>query len=539
MFLGLCDGHDSGAALVDRSGELVFAVSEERLSRRKRQSGFPHRALRLCLERADRVDAVSVAERTGRLPLRLLDPLYRRLEPDQDPTALRSRAVAALSIAASRRAPRADAAVAHAVLRRRLRASGVDAPLQLIDHHRCHARGAAAGRPDALVLTLDALGDGLLGAAWRAGPAGGLRRAASFDAPGGPALLYGQITALLGYGEGEEGKVVARASGGDPEACGELLGRALSWEAGRFGAPLPFGELTRAVRRCRPDDVAAALQARVERVVSEVVRDMLATHGGRRLALAGGLFANVALNHRLAQVAREAGLDEVWVFPAMGDSGLAAGAAWELAARAGVEPRGPVTLRLGPAPGRLTSASPRVVRGASAAAEVAAALRVGQPVASCRGPLEYGPRALGARSLLLSAADPDGAARLNAALGRDPVMPFGPITTAEAAPALLGELDDLTSTMARQMTVALPASPRMQALAPAAVHRDGTSRPQIIDRAADPALHDVLGCLPGEVCINTSLNLHHEPIVATADQAARCAGRAGAALLWLDDLPSA
>lgn len=537
--LGVCDGHDSGAALVDADGRLMFAVSEERLTRTKRQPGFPAGAVRACLERADRIDEVAVAERAGRLGFRALDPIYRRLQPDVDPTSLRSRLMVAWSIRAARSLPHLEPAASLALLRLRLRRLGIQAPVRLYDHHRCHARGAAAGRDDALVLTLDALGDGLFGAAFRSGSNGDLRRIERFEAPGGPALLFGQVTALLGYGEGEEGKVVARAGAGTSAACRELFERALRWDGRRFGRPLSPGRLVRELRRHDPDDVAAGLQARVEEVVCGLVRDLLRRHGGRRLALAGGLFANVALNREVAAVARAEGLDEVFVFPAMGDSGLCAGAAFEALVRRGGVPRAIDSARLGPLPGALPTppSDLAVVRGdgEQAIAAVSQALRDGALVATCRGRLEFGPRALGARSLLLLAGDPERALALDHALGRDPVMPFGPLMTAEAAPGLLRDLDAATATMCRYMTVALPATERMRSCAPAAVHVDGTARAQILDRPEDPALHEVLRLLPDGVCINTSLNLHHEPIVHTAHEAARCALRAGASLLWLHD----
>ena len=537
--LGICDGHDSGAALVDEQGQLRFAVSEERLARVKRQSGFPFGAVRACLERTRRIDEVAVAERAGRLQFRLLDPLYRRLNPDVDPTSRRSRLMTAWSIRAARSLDRVEPAASLAVLRRRLDRLGIRAPVRLIDHHLCHARGAAAGRADALVLTLDALGDGLFGAVFRSHADGRLEPLERFEAPGGPALLFGRVTAQLGYGEGEEGKVVARARGVVPEACRLLFERALPWDGRRFGSPLPVRVLRRELARHDPDDVAAGLQRRVEEVVCSLVRGLLDRHGGRRLALAGGLFANVALNREVAAVARGAGLDEVFVFPAMGDSGLCAGAAFEALVRRGGVPQRFTSARLGPAPAPLTvpTGALRVVRGADEAAidAVVEAIDAGQLVAVCRDRLEFGPRALGARSLLLGADDPARARALNDALGRDQVMPFGPLMTAEVAPELLGDLDPVSATMCRYMTVALPATERMRRQAPAAVHHDGTTRAQILTREQDPALHAVLARLPDQVCINTSLNRHHEPIVNTADEAARCALSAGVSLLWLDD----
>ena len=162
------------------------------------------------------------------------------------------------------------------------------------------------------------------------------------------------------------------------------------------------------------------------------------------------------------------------------------------------------------------------------------ALKAGKLIASCRGRLEFGPRALGARSFLLLADKRERAQRLNASLGRDSEMPFGPVMTSNRASELLEGWGSICKDMTGAMTVALPASELLRRLAPAAVHRDGTARAQVIDRDFDPPLFDLLSELPGGVCINTSLNLHGEPIVTSAQQAARSAQRAGADLLWLD-----
>ena len=158
----------------------------------------------------------------------------------------------------------------------------------------------------------------------------------------------------------------------------------------------------------------------------------------------------------------------------------------------------------------------------------------GKIVASCRGRMEFGPRALGSRSLLLSGVDPGLGERLNRSLGRDPLMPFGPVLTAEAAPKLLRGWGPDCVGLTGLMTVALPASGRLKSVAPGAVHRDGTARAQVIERSFDPDLYSLLEGLPGQVCINTSLNLHGEPIVSSTDEAVRAAESAGASVLWLD-----
>lgn len=543
MFLGICDGHDSGAALVDERGDVVFAVSEERLSRKKRQQGFPYRSVEACLATGATVAAVGVAERAGRLPFRLLDSIYRRSNPDVGPEGIASSSAASYSALAARRFPRPEAAASALLLRRRLRSFGLRRPLSLVDHHRCHARTAAAELDHSLVLTLDAFGDGLSGSVHRGSADGQLQLLTAFPAPRGPALLFAWITRYLGFAEGEEGKVVARAAAGDPRALRPLFSAVLAWNGSGFTSSLDHPALLEGLRGHDPDDIAAALQERCEQLVAQLLADLLERHGGRHLALAGGLFANVALNRIASEVARRHGIETVFVFPAMGDAGLCVGAAMELAVRAGVQPRALRDPRLGPGPGSTDGAGIPLVRDAATQgggmdprtrAEIVGALTAGRLVASCRGRMEFGPRALGARSLLLSPADRTAARELNRALSRDPRMPFGPVMTAEAAPQLIQGWDRLSRDMTQVMTLALPASDRLRELAPAAVHGDGTARAQVVTAEFDPQLHSVLRELPGQVCINTSLNLHGEPIVATAAQAARSAGRAGAALLWLD-----
>ena len=522
MILGICDGHDAGAALV-ADGELVFAVSEERLARRKHQCGFPTAATGAALAFAGgpgALEAVAVAEVAGRLPTRLLDARYR-VAGNRGALGLRARGLAALSREVARRGPWLEAAASAAVLDLRLRRLGIQAAPSLVDHHRCHARTAASGIDEGLVVTLDAFGDGLSGsvARWKNGR---LTTLESLPAPDSPALLFAQITQLLGFDEGDEGKVVARAAHGDPAALRPAFRRAIRLEGLRFRRRGSLPALRELVRGARPEDVAAALQERVEELVVAFVAEARRRHGGAQLGLAGGLFANVAVNRELLD-----GWERVFVFPAMGDAGLCAGAAWELAERWG-HPAQPFTdARLGPLPGPLPP-------GAATVDDVDTAadwLLAGEVLARCTGRAEFGPRALGHRSLLLRADRPERARQLNQQLGRDPVMPFGPIMTDEAAADLLPDWTPRSDPMTRFMTVALRASPRLRQLAPAAVHRDGTARVQVIRPSDDPPLFALLQRLPGQLCINTSLNRHGEPIAGCASDAVSVA-RAVGARVW-------
>jgi carbamoyltransferase len=153
--------------------------------------------------------------------------------------------------------------------------------------------------------------------------------------------------------------------------------------------------------------------------------------------------------------------------------------------------------------------------------------------------MEYGPRALGHRSILCDASDPAASARLNAALVRDEFMPFAPMLRAEEAASSFPGLAPVAAA-ARFMTVALPASEAFARACPAAVHVDGTARPQVVHREEEPDLHRLLSAYHGRTgrpaLVNTSFNMHQEPIVASARDAVRSFLRSGLPAMRLGPL---
>jgi carbamoyltransferase len=248
--------------------------------------------------------------------------------------------------------------------------------------------------------------------------------------------------------------------------------------------------------------VAAALQKRVEEVVLGWIEARRRGRGS--IAVAGGLFANVALNGKLATR-----FDDLYVFPHMGDGGLCLGAA---VAASGLIPFGiPFT---GP------EYSEQLMRAAIKRAGLTAerpvdperclieAIADGLLVARFVGGSEFGPRALGHRSILLRADQPALADKLNEQLKRDEFMPFAPIRRFGAG----------SSTM----TVVVDADSELRDRCPAAVHIDGTARTQIVNEQADPGLWRLLEgaeSLGFPALINTSFNRHGEPIVETPEDA--------------------
>src|SRR5262249_52148269 len=281
-----------------------------------------------------------------------------------------------------------------------------------------------------------------------------------------------------------------------------------------------------------------SVQLLLENVILQSVGRILKRHPMRYLGLAGGVFANVRLNQRLAE---EMPVDEVFVYPAMSDQGLAAGAVLELLlARDGMERwlerRWPLeNLYYGrdfaDAIDAAFAGDPRFQQvSASPVAGAAGLLQQGRIVAIYTRGMEYGPRALGARSIMASALDADINRTLNERLSRSEFMPFAPVVSAEDAESVF-DLGPVKRRAASFMTITCGVRDSWRARIPAVVHVDGTPRPQVIERGQNPLHSDILPtykALPGvPVRINTSFNVHEEPIINAPSECARALADGG------------
>ncbi len=579
--------HDAGVCiLID--GEVAAAIDEERLSRAKRDGNFPMRAYRTALEVAgvgpEEIDAVAFVDRrtlwqtfwVWRYALSALlqtgVQLWRYL------------AWWTRQMFEFRRIPPPD------VLTRDWR---------FFEHHRCHAASAYYPSPwdRATVVTLDGMGDFSIGGSVSRGADGHLelyRRTNGYFSPG---HFYMIVTDYLGFTPGRhEGKVMGLAAHGDPKKAYETMERIISYRpekmdfaagpvAEEFFNVIRSGSGTRTrewyaqhdwehtTANPRPqayrydgqglrlfrrlwggftrEDVAAAAQRRFEDIVSEFVRDAVRLVGDRHLVVAGGCFGNVQLNRRLRELPE---VDEVYIHPNMSDGGLSLGAALllhnerrERAGRRYVH-RPLENVYLGPAyPDDRIETALRA-RGLvyrkvfDLVEQTAQALAAGKAVAWFHGRMEYGPRALGNRSLLVAATDPETHQRLNSRLGRSEIMPFAPIILEEDAGRWLKSWnpDHLPS---RFMTMTYVVDEELARHVPAVVHVDGTVRPQVLRREDQPSLHQVLlryrelTGLP--LVINTSFNMHEEPIVCSPEDAIEtfCRGAADVMAIgsfWID-----
>jgi len=350
-------------------------------------------------------------------------------------------------------------------------------------------------------------------------------------------LAYGYATQALGFRiNRHEGKLTGLAALGSPRRYEELAKHFSVDDLGRVASDFEsYPAMRRAIfaiaEGAAREDVAASVQKLLEAFTLTSVRRLLAAHPVRHLGLAGGVFGDVRLNQRLAE---ECDIDEVFVYPAMSDAGLAAGGVLDFRLRRdGMETwlanRRPLeTLYYGRDFGadadRAFAADARLEKVSdNPTADAAALIAAGKIVAIFTKGMEYGPRALGARSILAAPHDAAINDELNTRLSRTEFMPFAPVVAEDDA-ARVFDLPEPSRTAARFMTITCAVRPAWRSRIPAVVHVDDTARPQLIRRADNALYFDILENykrITGiPVLINTSFNAHEEPIINTPAECA-------------------
>lgn len=555
LILGLSDSHDAGAALL-RDGVLIAAANEERFTRKKMQWGYPARSIEAVLDcagvKASEIDAIAIAGSTklGAVPInndfsqengevttaqKLVEALDRL---PLLPHLMRSDA----SVAAYRYLMPLLAGGRNATIMASMREIGarseVAQRLKTHDHHACHAASAwyGSGLTECLILSNDGFGDGLssLVATGHNGRMEVISKTSFFDSLG---VFYNYATLLCGFPKSHHaGKTTGLAAFGDARKTREIFAALCPWveasERHVNRGPVfrnMIARLEKELSGFSREDIAAGVQAHVEDVLVAQAQYFLRKTGLRDIALAGGVHANVKANQRIAAIE---GLRTLSVFPNMGDGGLAAGAAWLCWNEAGGAVPAPMQhAYLGPdiseqAAQRALKVMDRPhERPISMPEAIAEALANGKIVARAAGAMEYGPRALGNRSILYAATDRSVNSWLNAQLKRTEFMPFAPVCRAENAERHFKNLNPGIDQAASFMTITCEVTEECARLYPAITHVDGTARPQIIRREINPEYWDILAAYEAktglQVLVNTSFNMHEEPIICTAEEAIR------------------
>jgi carbamoyltransferase len=522
--------HDPAAALV-MDGRIVAATEEERFSRRKHGKRpvpfsaweLPELSARWCLDQAgldpSELDAVAYS----------YDPELAR-PADQlglnDPWDHLRQEYA-------RRAPEF---LAEAL-------PGLDpAKVRFVAHHVAHAAsaGQASPYPDCAVLVLDGRGECGSHLAGRYANRE-LTVLGSQSLPDSMGLFYEDLTQHLGFlRSSDEFKVMALASYGKPRYLDRLREYVrLDGEGGFRAQPVPWSSLVPPRPAGAPwtqdhADVAASAQACLEEVLLGLVRHLHEHTGEDVLTLAGGVALNCVANTRLY---REGPFDRVWVQPAAGDAGTALGAALHVAhQKETVEAMPTAALGRGWSDTELRAWLERAAvpyeEPDDIAETVAEELAGDGIVAWFQGRSEYGPRALGHRSLLAHPGRAENLERLNAVKGREEFRPVAPMVLAERAAELFdGPLPSPYMLFVHDVATA------WRERIPAVVHVDGTARIQTVDRADEPLVARMIDGFERRtglpVVVNTSLNTAGRPMVDDPRDALECFGSAPVDLLAL------
>jgi carbamoyltransferase len=543
IILGVYESHDAGAALYD-DYRLIAAVAQERITRIKGDGlRFPAEAVSECLAQAGldarRVEAVAMSR--GFYPSEYFTARSRWPMPvPRDDVRQLMKAMTRQWIRDPARAFDARRFLADQGLHPRR--------ISFYNHHLAHALAALfhTDYDDALIYTSDGGGDRVYYSARRlvggrlrelfGGESGSrsLRRTNDADSLG---QLYAVATEVLGFRRlRHEGKVLGLAAFGEPVHARALLRHYRVGEDGQIRADLRMGELVAEVRRlaadARREDVAASVQQVLEQVTLASLEKIFERERPRNLAVSGGVFANVKLTQRIAE---RFPFDEVFVYPAMSDQGEPAGGVLQLlferdglgAFLARREKFGNLYFGRDYMEGAdETFSRAGATRLVSEDIVEAAARRLAERriLGLYLGRCEYGPRALGARTIMASPSDRSINDWLNKRLDRTEFMPFAPVVRDER----VSEVFDLPPALhytARFMTVTCNVKPEWRDRIPAVVHVDGTARPQVIRREDNPTYYDILRRfeeISGLPCaINTSFNAHEEPIINRPEEALR------------------
>jgi len=587
--LGIHIGHDCSAALIS-NGKIIAAIEEERLVRRKGFAGFPFRAIQEVLEISgidkDNIDVVSIAGEQLHLEL----PYWILLERINKLSILK-KVYYKLILALSYMFPQTGISQKlhnkksfWNTLESHIRELGfVNAKIETHDHHLSHAASSFWASPfdKSIVFTLDGKGDlssGTISDATRK-EISTIQRIDQLDSIG---QIYAEVTRYLGFRPNRhEGKITGLAAMGDHSKLLPLFKELIVFAKDpenssriKFTRKIPdmpdvkypyknpkalnldlqtkigivansketkkyaiASELiqkwleTNCLNQSR-EDVAAAIQKATEDWIVEWVVTNLPEEK-TEVCLAGGVFANVKVNQ---QIREQTKVKNVFIQPAMGDSGLSLGAAilsWQdnFAIQKSTSLIPPRHAYLGPefsenkilsALINTSSSTIEWERLENIEKEIAKLLHLGHIVGRFNGRLEWGPRALGNRSILVNPTDKSINNSLNDRLSRSEFMPFAPsVLDYRAKDYFEGYKKEHFGS--EFMTMTYSVFPKMQKDIEAVVHVDGTARPQVVRKEINPSYYEILKeyeKLSGiGVVVNTSFNIHEEPIVAMPEDA--------------------
>ncbi|MDH4029009.1 MAG: carbamoyl transferase, partial [Nitrospirota bacterium] len=527
IILGIVNEDVSGACLV-RNNRIVAAASEERFTRVKNDSSWPSQSIDYVLQqqkiKLSDIDHIAYGWGADFNSQKHLLMFFDRVveEARNNPEHIgtfRDRAEIEIS---------RDAEVRRGFLDF-VKKNNLETKTIFFDHHECHALSAFVCSPfeKALVLTADGRGDyqSFSVSVFDNSKYEVIHRTSSIDSAG---FFYARITAMLGFKVNRhEGKITGLAAYGDPSKYLPLMEKMISYKDGKLTAHTgPYyrpwlhdavfsDELMEIIRSSKREDIAAAAQRHLENIITGMAEYYLKKTGMKNVCMAGGVFANVSLNKKVFDLPQ---VENIFIQPHMSDGGLALGAASGAAYQFTGKKVAMESMYLGPEFSDknimdfLNDAGLNVRKLESEEEKIDSAITAiknDRVVGWFQGRMEHGPRALCHRSIMYHCKDKTVNHWLNERMQRTEFMPFAPVTALELAAKCYKSWkpDHIAS---YYMTVTYDCYKEMIENCPAAVHIDGTARPQIISAESEPTVHKLLlkwyEETGGLSLINTSFN---------------------------------
>jgi len=576
--LGVIFGLESSAAYVE-NGKVLSAIEEEKLSRVKGDRTFPKRALAYILEKhqisvAD-IDLIAV----GCRDLAEFSYNYRLLNSYFDRNNLWDRTKGLFYDGLKRLFPyrvNLSRPLAKLFYSSLLRIGFPKEKVRLVDHHTAHAASAFFSSPwkEALIVTNDGKGDGACGT-FSVGKNGTINTLDRVNCLNSVGQFYQSVTKALGFKVNRhEGKITGLAAYGDYSKSFPLMNEVFSFERGELenhfhdlkefkDDPVAYFErevdkggfmhknyirsmqgelmnfaicyqiyfnfLKEKMAGFQAKDIAAGVQKLAEEAITTYIKSKFKNDSILRVCYAGGVAANVKINQRIREIP---GVENIYIQPAMGDAGTSLGAAlyvWMNSPdKKDCQPLDNVYL--GPEYNQeqieacLKNSGLAYKRVENYPEILARLLDEGKIIGRFNGALEWGPRALGNRSILARATQKEINDILNERLKRTEFMPFAPSILDEDAPRFLINYSP-DQIAAKYMTITYDVNPDLIDLIPAVVHIDKTARPQVVTEKDNPEFYKIIKAYKERsgfgVIINTSFNMHEEPVVNSPQDAVR------------------
>tara|TARA_B110000008_G_scaffold238636_1_gene244978 strand:- start:29027 stop:30826 length:1800 start_codon:yes stop_codon:yes gene_type:complete len=586
VVLGICWNHDAHAAVLT-DGQIVASVGEERISRIKNHFGFPYSSIKECLKisnfSSDQVDVIAIANEIPH-PAYATDFYFNKRDKQYD-TANKSYfyvkflILKHIILRRGRDTEKYNKMYLLRCLKNALKELKLDAEIKFFDHHKCHAASAyySSGFKDSFVAVLDQYGDNKCVSFW-AGKKNKIQLINSYDDIMSPGAFYTEVTKFLGFKRyRHEGKVTGLAARGNANILNKKFKKLLTFnpKLNYFSTIRPLAKLSlldtivygiKKIISLKPyqstylayqkyfikvcsghskENIAAAAQSVLEEFTLDSINHNLKFLKTNSICLAGGIFANVLVNQKVLNIEE---IKKMFVFPNMGDGGLAVGAA-QLAffdLNKDFERVSQKTFFLGDHPdikdleSLLKSNNLNYKFYANQkkqVSEISNLLSNNKIVGLYKGRMEFGPRALCNRSIIASPKNNNINIILNKRLNRTEFMPFAPVIRVENLKQIFPKLT--CDIPAKFMTVTASVNSEVKSKIPAVVHIDGTARPQIISKVDDEFMYELLKEFENitsiPALINTSFNAHEEPIVCSHQDAIRAFNFGSVDVLVIDN----